>query len=58
LPAEPPTPIPTCYCVNLCDSCKAEGSITASCRTVCEFAELPNAECTTNCNAALHLGNP
>jgi hypothetical protein len=58
LPAEPPTPIPTCYCVTLCEQCKAVGSTRAACVTVCEFAELPNAECTTNCNAALHLGNP
>jgi hypothetical protein len=55
--AEPPIPSPTCYCANLCDSCNAKESITANCRTVCEFAELPSAECTSKCNAALHLGN-
>jgi hypothetical protein len=52
------SPTGTCYCANLCDSCKANGSITASCQTVCEFAALPSAECTSKCNAALHLGNP
>ncbi len=58
LPAEPPRQSPTCYCATLCESCKAKGSNTASCRTVCEFSELPNAECTSKCNAALHRGNP
>jgi hypothetical protein len=35
LPAEPLTQSPTCYCATLCESCKAKGSNTASCRTVC-----------------------
>jgi hypothetical protein len=55
---EAPAPTPstgTCYCVDLCESCA--GRNTQSCRTVCEFAELPSAECTTQCNAALHRGN-
>lgn len=52
-----PTP-PTCLCVGLCDTCEANGSHTAPCKTVCEFAELSNAECTTKCNAALHIGEP
>ena len=43
-----------CACVELCNpSCK-----TAPCKTVCEIAALPNAECTTKCNAAFHVGEP
>lgn len=46
---------PTCRCTALCDNCNANGSNTASCRTVCGFAEDPN--CVPKCNAALHLGS-
>jgi hypothetical protein len=55
LPAEPPTPTPTCRCVTLCEQCKAVGSDRKDCKTVCEFAALSNAECTTQCNEALHI---
>jgi hypothetical protein len=47
-----------CRCVAACDECNARGSHTADCRLVCEYAALPNAECTTKCNAALHVGEP
>eukprot|EP00544_Gedaniella_sp_CCMP2646_P004302 CAMPEP_0202492690 /NCGR_PEP_ID=MMETSP1361-20130828/9308_1 /ASSEMBLY_ACC=CAM_ASM_000849 /TAXON_ID=210615 /ORGANISM="Staurosira complex sp., Strain CCMP2646" /LENGTH=152 /DNA_ID=CAMNT_0049122923 /DNA_START=228 /DNA_END=686 /DNA_ORIENTATION=- len=55
LPPEPPTPSPTCRCVTLCEQCTAVGSNRADCKTVCDFAALSNAECTTQCNEALHI---
>jgi hypothetical protein len=52
-PAIPTTPsIPTtpCPCKDLCKpSCG-----TKPCKTVCEIAALPDAECTPKCNAAFH----
>ena len=56
---QPPLPDDTvCLCVAACDQCNAHGSHTADCRLVCEYAALSNAECTTKCNAALHVGEP
>jgi hypothetical protein len=55
----PPLPDDTvCLCVGLCEQCKAQGSGTADCKTVCNFAALSNDECTTKCNEALHIGEP
>ena len=48
----------TCVCVYACDQCNAHGSHTADCKTVCEYAQLSNADCTTLCNKALHIGEP
>jgi len=52
-----PTTNPTCRCVDICDKCVANGSSTASCRTVCEYAAQETSVCITNCNAAFHFGS-
>jgi hypothetical protein len=55
-PPLPPTEEPPeCMCVALCNKCKADGSDRKDCKTVCEFAALSNADCTTQCNEALHI---
>lgn len=45
----------TCLCVGICEGCTDRGSKTADCKTVCAYADLSNDECTTLCNAALHI---
>lgn len=44
------SPSVPCRCIAACDSCKANGSNTAPCETVCKYANLPNDECTIECN--------
>lgn len=51
LPTQPPTG--PCPCIERCESCRASGSKTKPCQTVCELASDP--ECTPKCNAALNL---